>query len=148
MDAAVERVAKVREAVGPAVELMIEFHGRLSARAAIDMIRQLEPYRPAWCEEPVRPERLDLLAEVAGDSRARSPPASGLMTEADFHGCSSCAASTWCRWTSAIAAASLASKKIAAMAAVQRPARGAPLLDRAGGAGRRACTSTSARPTS
>ena len=29
---AVESVAKVREAVGPAIELMIEFHGRLSGR--------------------------------------------------------------------------------------------------------------------
>src|SRR5579885_2116180 len=36
-EAVVEIVAAVREAVGPRVALMIEFHGRLSAGAAVDM---------------------------------------------------------------------------------------------------------------
>src|SRR5947209_6400030 len=60
-EAAVERVAAVREAVGPRVGLMVEFHGRLSAGCAIDTIRRLERFAPAWCEEPVAPESLDLL---------------------------------------------------------------------------------------
>lgn len=64
-DAAVERVAAVREAVGPHVGLMIEFHGRLSAGCAIAMIRRLERFGPVvWCEEPVAPESVELLAEV------------------------------------------------------------------------------------
>ena len=46
-DAAVEIVAKVREAVGPRVDLMVEFHGRLSAGCAVSMIRRLEKYAPA-----------------------------------------------------------------------------------------------------
>lgn len=57
-------VSAVREAVGPEVELMIEFHGRLSVGCAIEMGRRLIPYRPAWIEEPVTPHSLDLLAEV------------------------------------------------------------------------------------
>src|SRR4051812_31151355 len=61
---AIERVAAVREAVGPKVSLMIEFHGRLSTGCAIDTMRQLERFDPTWCEEPVAPESVELLAEV------------------------------------------------------------------------------------
>jgi galactonate dehydratase len=57
-------VAAVREAVGPATELMIEVHGRLSVGAAIAMGRRLIPYGPAWYEEPVTPDSLALLQEV------------------------------------------------------------------------------------
>ena len=78
-------VAAVREAVGPRVGLMIEFHGRLSAGCAIEMIRRLERFDPAWCEEPVAPESLDLLAEVK--RRCALPIAAGerLYTLADFY---------------------------------------------------------------
>src|SRR5690242_2940751 len=55
-EAAVDRVAAVREAVGARVGLMIEFHGRLAAGAAVAMIRKLERFDPVWCEEPVVPE--------------------------------------------------------------------------------------------
>lgn len=64
MTEAEQIVAAVRQAVGPEVELMIEFHGRLSVGCAIEMGRRLLPYRPAWIEEPVTPHSLDLLAEV------------------------------------------------------------------------------------
>src|SRR4051794_481621 len=40
-EAAVDRVAKVREAVGPRVGLMVEFHGRLSVGSAVEMIQKL-----------------------------------------------------------------------------------------------------------
>ncbi len=43
---------------------MIEVHGRLSGRSAIEMGRRLTPYNPAWYEEPVTPYDLDLLKEV------------------------------------------------------------------------------------
>ncbi len=59
-------VEAVREAVGDDVELMIEFHGRLSVESAIELARWLEPYRPAWYEEPVTPWSLDQLVEVKG----------------------------------------------------------------------------------
>ena len=59
-------VEAVREAVGDDVELMIEFHGRLSVESAIELARWLEPYQPAWYEEPVTPWSLDQLVEVKG----------------------------------------------------------------------------------
>jgi len=64
MQAAEAIVAKVREAVGDDVDLMIDVHGRLSVESAIAMGRRLIPYRPAWYEEPVTPWSIDLLKEV------------------------------------------------------------------------------------
>ena len=71
-------VAAVREAVGPNVGIMVEFHGRLSAGCASAMIRRLERLSPTWCEEPVVPECIELLAEVKRQSR--SPIAAGAST--------------------------------------------------------------------
>jgi galactonate dehydratase len=82
---AVESVQAVREAVGPDVSLMIEFHGRLSAGSAVRMIHLLEPYNPVWCEEPVAPECLDLLAEVKRQVRAPLAAGERLYTLADFY---------------------------------------------------------------
>jgi galactonate dehydratase len=64
MAEAVARVAAVRAAVGPNAEIMIEVHGRLSPECAIAMGRLLEPYSPAWYEEPVTPHSLEMLADV------------------------------------------------------------------------------------
>jgi galactonate dehydratase len=57
-------VAAIREAVGDYVELMIEVHGRLSATCAIEVGRRLAPNRPAWYEEPVSPQSLELHRDV------------------------------------------------------------------------------------
>jgi galactonate dehydratase len=118
-DEAVERVRAVREAVGPHVGLMVEFHGRLSAGAAVDMIRRLEPLAPAWCEEPVAPECLDLLAEVR--RQVRGPLAAGerLYTLADFYRLTALRAADVVQMDPAHCGGILAAKKVAAMAAVQ-----------------------------
>jgi galactonate dehydratase len=118
-EAAVDAVAAVREAVGPGVGLMIEFHGRLSAGAAVAMIRELERFDPAWCEEPVAPESLDLLAEVRRS--VRSPIAAGerLYTQADFYRLTALRAADVVQMDLAHCGGLLAGKKIAAMAAAQ-----------------------------
>lgn len=78
-------VEAVRAAVGPGVGLMIEFHGRLSEPTAVRMIRGLEPLDPIWCEEPVAPECLELLAEVKRQVRAPLAAGERLYTLADFY---------------------------------------------------------------
>jgi galactonate dehydratase len=83
-DSAEAIVAAVREAVGPRVDLMIEFHGRLATGSALAMIRRIERFEPAWCEEPVVPESLDLLAEVKRGVRAPIAAGERLYTLADF----------------------------------------------------------------
>ena len=55
----------MREAVGPAVELMIEAHDRFDVPTAIRVGRALEPHRIAWYEAPVHSTDLEALARVA-----------------------------------------------------------------------------------
>ncbi len=57
-------MAAIREAVGEAVDIMIDCHGRHSVANAIEFCRVLAPYRPFFIEEPVPPENVDALAEV------------------------------------------------------------------------------------
>ncbi len=58
-------VEAVRDAVGPEVEIMVEMHGRFNPATAVEMIRALAPYQPAWFEEPTPPENLAALKKVA-----------------------------------------------------------------------------------
>ena len=118
-EAATAIVAAVREAVGPRVGLMVEFHGRLSAGAAIDMLGRLEPLRPVWCEEPVAPESLDLLAEVKRSTRLALSAGERLYTQSDFYRLIALRACDVVQMDVAHCGGILASKKIAAMAAVQ-----------------------------
>jgi galactonate dehydratase len=119
IEAAVALVAAVREAVGPKVGLMIEFHGRLSVGCAVETIRRLEPFNPVWCEEPVAPESLDLLAEVK--RQVRSPIAAGerLCTVSDFYRLTTLRAADVVQMDIAHCGGILVSKKVAAMAATQ-----------------------------
>jgi len=84
MEEAEALVAGVREATGPDIQLMMEFHGRLSAPTAMEMIRRLEKYNPAWFEEPVPPERIDMLDFVKKETRAPISSGERLYAMADF----------------------------------------------------------------
>jgi galactonate dehydratase len=61
----IDIVAAVRDAVGPDIEIFIEVHGRFSPMTAIEIAKELEPYRPGWYEEPVPPDNHDAMALVA-----------------------------------------------------------------------------------
>lgn len=65
IDAAVARMAAVRETVGPEVGIGIDFHGRVHKSMAKSLVKALEPYRPMFYEEPVLPEHLDFLSELS-----------------------------------------------------------------------------------
>ncbi|MBI3668006.1 MAG: mandelate racemase/muconate lactonizing enzyme family protein [Acidobacteria bacterium] len=58
-------VAAVREAVGPAVDLCIEAHSRFSVSTAVRIGKKLEPFAPAWFEEPVPHGNIPAIVEVA-----------------------------------------------------------------------------------
>ncbi|MEO7652320.1 MAG: enolase C-terminal domain-like protein, partial [Bryobacteraceae bacterium] len=61
----VERVRQVREAVGPNIDICLDFHGRcLSPVDAIWLAREIEVYRPLFLEEPALTEYPDSLREV------------------------------------------------------------------------------------
>ena len=60
----VERIAAIREAVGPDIEVMIDCHGRFDVPTAIRLARALEPYNIWWFEEPVPVESTHALRQV------------------------------------------------------------------------------------
>ena len=118
-DLAVETVAAVRKAVGPRVSLMIEFHGRLASGTAAAMIRRLEAFDPAWCEEPVAPESLDLLADVKRSVSCPIAAGERLYTLTDFYRLTALRAADVVQMDLAHCGGISAGKKIAAMAHVR-----------------------------
>ncbi len=80
----VDLVAAVREAVGPEVEIMIEMHGRFNPATAIRLAGLLEPYNPAWLEEPVPPENLKALAKVAAHTSIPIATGERMHTRFDY----------------------------------------------------------------
>ncbi|TPO04926.1 galactonate dehydratase [Mesorhizobium sp. B1-1-5] len=65
IDAVVERVAMVREAVGPNIGIAVDFHGRVHRPMARILVKELEPYRLMFIEEPVLSENREALKEIA-----------------------------------------------------------------------------------
>ncbi|WP_134089194.1 galactonate dehydratase [Olivibacter sp. XZL3] len=65
IDEAVARMAAVREAVGPALGIGVDFHGRVHKPMAKILAKELEQYKPMFIEEPVLPENNEDLREIA-----------------------------------------------------------------------------------
>jgi galactonate dehydratase len=65
VDAAVARIAEIREAFGNEIEFGIDFHGRVAAPMAKVLLRELEPYRPLFVEEPVLAEQAEYYPRLA-----------------------------------------------------------------------------------
>lgn len=59
-----DRVAAVRQAVGPNVDILVEAHAKFDVMNAIQIGKRLEEYRPLFYEEPVSQERVSELLEV------------------------------------------------------------------------------------
>lgn len=81
---AVALVEAVRDAVGPDSEILVEMHGRFNPATAVEIARELEPFKPSWIEEPVPPENLAALKKVA--EKVSIPVATGerLHTRYDY----------------------------------------------------------------
>jgi galactonate dehydratase len=65
VDAAVARIAEIREAFGAEVEFGIDFHGRVAAPMAKVLLKELEPHRPLFVEEPVLAEQAEYYPRLA-----------------------------------------------------------------------------------
>jgi galactonate dehydratase len=65
----VERVAAVREAIGPDVDLAIDLHARYDVPSACRIAWELEPFNLMWLEEPVPAENVDALVRVRAQTR-------------------------------------------------------------------------------
>jgi galactonate dehydratase len=65
VEAAVARVAAVREAVGTDFGIAVDFHGRIHKAMAKVVAKELEPFHLLFIEEPVLSENIEALREVA-----------------------------------------------------------------------------------
>lgn len=72
---AVDRVAAIREAGGPALDIIIELHSLTDTNTAIQLGRELEQFRCFYYEEPVHPLNSGSMKEIANS--VKIPVASG-----------------------------------------------------------------------
>lgn len=75
------RVAAVRKAVGPDVELMIDANKNPTLPQAVDLARSVEEFDIAWFEDPVAMCDVELLAELR--QRTSIPVAAGSLGTGD-----------------------------------------------------------------
>ncbi len=74
----------IRAAVGDRADLLFGTHGQFSVPGAIRLGQAIEPFSPLWYEEPIPPDDVPGMAEVA--RAVRVPVATGerLTTKAEF----------------------------------------------------------------
>ncbi|MBX8799487.1 galactonate dehydratase [Pseudochrobactrum asaccharolyticum] len=84
IDAIVETIGTVRDAVGPHIGIGADFHGRVHRPMAKVLAKALDPFRLMFIEEPVLSENYEALKEIA--SHTSTPIALGerLYSRWDF----------------------------------------------------------------
>lgn len=84
LDKALRCVDEVRRAVGSDVDLLIEGHGRFNIPTAINIAKELAPFKPMFFEEPVPPDNLDALKAVRDKSPVAISAGERLYTMRDY----------------------------------------------------------------
>ena len=82
--AAVERARAVREAVGPAIDIAFDFHGRANVPMARRLAKELEFSSPLFYEEPLRPDYNRWLGEIAAVTHIPIATGERMTTVAEF----------------------------------------------------------------
>lgn len=75
---------EIREAVGNAMDVMVEFHGLWSVPMAKRIVRALEPYDPFWLEDPIRMGDLASLRDLAETTPTPITASETLGSRAEF----------------------------------------------------------------
>jgi len=84
IDQALARIAAVRAAGGPGLDIGIDFHGRVHKAMAKVLAKELEPYRPMFIEEPVLPQHNEALREIARHTAIPIATGERLFSRWDF----------------------------------------------------------------
>jgi L-alanine-DL-glutamate epimerase-like enolase superfamily enzyme len=75
---------KIRAAVGDQIEIMVELHSMWDLPTAIKIARALEPYEPAWFEDPIKMDDLGALAKFSETTRVPTAASETLATRWSF----------------------------------------------------------------
>ena len=84
IDAVVQRVADAREACGIDMGIAVDFHGRVHRGVTKVLLKELEPFRLLFVEEPVLPQHLDALKNIASQSSIPIAAGERLFSRYDF----------------------------------------------------------------
>ena len=84
VERAVANVDAVRQAVGPSVGVAVDFHGRVHKPMAKVLIRELEPYKLMFIEEPVLSENVSGVLDVLRNSPTPIALGERLFSRWDF----------------------------------------------------------------
>ncbi len=84
VEAVTERVAAVREAVGPGIGIGVDFHGRLHKGMAKVLAHELDPYHLMFIEEPVLAEHNEALREIAAHTSIPIATGERMFSRWDF----------------------------------------------------------------
>ncbi|QNT78313.1 galactonate dehydratase [Entomobacter blattae] len=84
IDKAVKTVAEIREHFGAEVEFGLDFHGRVAAPMARILIKELEPYRPLFIEEPVLAEQAEYYPRLAAMTHIPIAAGERMFSRFDF----------------------------------------------------------------
>ncbi len=84
IDLSVRFCEAVRDVVEDRADLLFGTHGQFSTAGAIRLAKALEPYDPLWFEEPVPPDNVGALAQVAAATSIPVATGERLCTKAEF----------------------------------------------------------------
>ncbi len=84
LDLAERFVRQLREAVGIRADLLFGTHGQMTPSGAIRLAKRLEPYDPLWLEEPVPPDNVQAMAQVARGTSIPIATGERLTTKYEF----------------------------------------------------------------
>ncbi|ELZ04731.1 mandelate racemase/muconate lactonizing protein [Natrialba chahannaoensis JCM 10990] len=84
VDDIVDRVRHVRDVVGEKMDIVVDFRGRISKSLAKRVITALEPYDLLFVEEPVLPENLEYVPELAQATTVPMATGERLYSRWDF----------------------------------------------------------------
>jgi galactonate dehydratase len=79
-----ELMGSAREAAGPDIDIMIDFHGRTSAAMAIQYAKVFEPFRPLFLEEVVQPDQHEALIRARRGINLPLAAGERLVTRSEF----------------------------------------------------------------
>lgn len=84
IDQAIRRIQLMREGLGPDIDIGIDFHAKTSPSVAAILVKEVEPLKLLFIEEPCPPENVAAMARIA--RRSTTPIATGERLVAHY-GC-------------------------------------------------------------
>jgi L-alanine-DL-glutamate epimerase-like enolase superfamily enzyme len=84
LSTALKPFEKIRAAAGDQMEIMVELHSMWDLPTAIKIAEALEPFKPAWYEDPIKMDDLGALARFATSTRVTTAASETLATRWSF----------------------------------------------------------------